>query len=85
MSPNGLPDQALRAKGRVEMQCVGVLNNHGFRVWATANGGVLSTIDQSNSDAAWWQFIQVEWTVTWLWRWLCQFYFPNVCKLWVVM
>ncbi|AAQ59949.1 hypothetical protein CV_2277 [Chromobacterium violaceum ATCC 12472] len=67
------------------MQCKGVLNNHGFRAWATANGGVLSTIVEFNSAAAWGQSSQVEWTVIWLWRWLCQFYLPNVYKLWVVI
>lgn len=40
------PTKHCERKGASVMQCQGVLNNHGFRAWATANGGVLSTIWQ---------------------------------------
>ncbi|KMN48967.1 hypothetical protein VL04_03510 [Chromobacterium violaceum] len=38
------PTKHCERKDACGMQCKGVLNNHGFRAWVTANGGVLSTM-----------------------------------------
>ncbi|ERE00387.1 hypothetical protein O166_14445 [Pseudogulbenkiania ferrooxidans EGD-HP2] len=46
------PTKHCERKGASGMQCKGVLNNHGFRAWATANGGVLSTIRQFYAQKA---------------------------------